>query len=164
MHSIANYKIAVRLVVLILLSLTLWGFSRRRVETQQNEQFIPIAITNQPEPVNGTVPVEIRCGKAHLTSPSRLEPFSCTLKNNSTQSVTAANAVYSVILETSEGTVKETYNSTVDALVHPDFKQSNKLIGTGDETTVGPPGPSFYPNAIVKGIEIGIDYVEFEDG
>ncbi len=164
MRNITNYRIALRILGLALLSLTLWGLYTRPIRTQQGDRLIPVTITKQLEPVNGIVPAKIQCGTAHLSAPNALERFSCSLKNNSTLSITAANAIYSVILERSGATFKDTHNSTVDALVHADFKQSNKLILPGDKTEIGPPGPISYGDAIVIGIEIEIDYVEFEDG
>ena len=116
-----------RLVILAFLSVTLWIVYARPVRTQQDDRSIPITITGQPEAVNGIVPIEIKCGPAHLSAPNSLDRFNCSLKNNSAQSVTAANVVYSVILDTIAGTTTQAYNRTFDALVHPDFKLSKQF-------------------------------------
>lgn len=164
MKSIMSYKIVFRLVILAFLSVTLWIVYARPVRTQQDGRSIPITITGQPEAVNGIVPIEIKCGPAQFGAPNTLERFNCSLKNNSAQSVSAANVVYSVILDTSAGTTTQAYNRTLDALVHPDFKLSNKLVTPGEQADVGTPGPTSYPDGIIKEVSISLDYVEFEDG
>jgi len=162
--SIMSYKIVFRLVILAFLSVTLWIVYARPVRTQQDGRSIPITITGQPEAVNGIIPIEIKCGPAHFRAPNTLERFNCSLKNNSAQSVSAANVVYSVILDTSAGTTTQAYNCTLDALVHPDFKLSNKLVTPGEQADVGTPGPTSYSDGIIKEVLISLDYVEFEDG
>jgi hypothetical protein len=134
------------------------------VRTQQNERFVPITITGRLQPEDGLIPVEIQCGTAHLSSPNTLERIDCSLKNNSAKSVTAANVTYSVFVQTSAGSSKQTLNRTLDALIHPDFKLSNQLVVSGEKTDVGTPGPTSYPDGIVESVSIAIDYVEFEDG
>src|SRR5689334_8333223 len=76
------------------------------VASQQNERFVPITITGRLQPDNGLIPAEIQCGTAHLSSPNTLERIDCSLKNNSAKSVTAANVIYTVVLQTSGGASK----------------------------------------------------------
>ena len=79
--------------------------------------------------------------------------------------ITAANAIYSIVLEQNGSLSRNTVSSTVDALIHPDFSATSKLIGPGNESALGPPGPiSYSGGAIVQSVEISIDFVEFENG
>lgn len=166
MRNLITYKLLYKFFVLAGLSLCLWAVSTRTTRsTQQVDQFIPVVITEQLEARNGVIPVDIRCGQARLTAPNRLEEFQCTLKNNTNLNITAANAIYSVVLEQNGVLTKDTVSSTVEAAIHPDFRGTNRLIGPGDESALGPPGPISYTSGIiVKSVEIGIDYVEFENG
>lgn len=132
--------------------------------SQQDERFVPITITGQLERENGLIPAEIQCGRTHLSSPNTLERIDCSLKNNSAKSVSAANVIYTVILQTSGGASKESFNRTFDALIHPDFRLSSQLVGPGEKTDLGTAGPTSYFDGIIDNISIAIDYVEFEDG
>ena len=132
--------------------------------TQQNERFVPITITGWLQPENGVIPAEIQCGTAHLSSPNTFERIDCSLKNNSAKSVTAANVIYTVSLQTGGGASKESFNRTFDALIHPDFRLSNQLLGPGEKTGLGTAGPTSYSDGLIDNISIAIDYVEFEDG
>jgi hypothetical protein len=164
MRDLITYKLLHKLLVLGGLSLCLWAVSAR-TKSQQEDQFIPVVITDQLPAKDGVIPVYLYCGQARLSSPNRLEEFQCTLRNNTNQSITAANAIYSIVLDQNGSSIKDTVNSTVEALVHPDFRGTSKLIGPGEESAVGPPGPISYANGgVVKGVEISIDYVEFENG
>jgi hypothetical protein len=166
MRDIITYKLLYKFFVLAGLSLCLWAVSARTTKnTQTVDQFIPVVITEQLDPKNGVIPVDIRCGQARLTAPNRLEEFQCTLKNNTNVNIIAANAIYSVVLEQNGVLTKDTTSRTVQAAIHPDFRGTNRLIGPGDESSLGPPGPITYTSGIsVKSVEIAMDYVEFEDG
>ena len=166
MRNLITYKLLYKFFVLAGLSLCLWAVSARSTKsTQQADQFIPVVITAQLDTENSVIPVDLRCGQARLTAPNRLEEFQCTLKNNTNLNITAANAIYSIVLEQNGSLTRDTVSSTVEAAIHSDFRGTNKLIGPGDESAVGPPGPISYASGItVKSVEIAIDYVEFENG
>lgn len=165
MRESITYKLIYRLLVLVGLSLCLWAVSARTKSQQQVDQFIPVVITEQLEAKNGVVPVDIRCGQARLTAPNRLEEFQCSFKNNTNLNITAANAIYSIVLDQNGSVSRDTYSRTAETLVHPDFSATSKRIGPGDESDLGPPGPiSYTSGVIVKGVEISIDFVEFENG
>src|SRR6266487_2498578 len=153
MRYLITYKLLYKFFVLVGLSLCLWAVSARTTKsTQQVDQFIPVKINEQLSAKDGVIPVEIRCGQARLTAPNRLEEFQCTLKNNTNAKITAANVIYSIVLEQNGSLTKDTVSSTVEALVHTDFKGTSKLIGPNDESAVGPPGPISYENSVIKGV------------
>lgn len=154
---------SVTYVILALLGLRM-ATGTESAWTQQDGRFIPITINGQLEPKNGVIPVEIQCGRAHLSSPNTLERIDCSLKNNSAKPVSAANVIYTVTLQTSGGASKESFNRTFDALIHPDFRLSNQLVGPGEQTDLGTAGPTSYFDGLIDNISIATDYVEFEDG
>jgi hypothetical protein len=165
MNIILGNKLLYRILLLSGLLLCLWAVSTGRKNPQQTDTFIPVVVTEQLPAKDGIIPVDIRCGQARLTAPNRLEEFQCALKNNTSLNITAANAIYSVVIEQNGVVTKDTVSSTVQAAIHPDFRGTNKLIGPGDESSLGPPGPITYTSGIiVKSVEISMDFVEFENG
>lgn len=122
-----------------------------------------IVRAKQLRSLNGVIPVELQCKEAHLTAPDILESFSCALKNNTDKNILAANVAYSVVFESGGKEDTDTRFHTLDTFVHPDFYEANKSIQPRGERIIEPPGPSFYADSIIKGVEIWIEYVEFED-
>lgn len=165
MSITAKTRLLSKFTVLILLSFFLWSFSRGAATPAVFQQhLIEIAVRQLPE-TEGRIPVELRCGQAVLSAPNIIENFNCTLRNNSAQSMRAANVVYTIHYE-QDGTPKSTsYDSTIDTRIHPDFENSTKLIGPGEESSnVGPPGPVASESSTqITGVEIAIDFLEFED-
>lgn len=129
---------------------------------QTEDLQLPIVAKQLPSE-NGVIPVELKCGTAHLIPPGRLEEFSCILKNNTNKNILATNVAYSVIFESDGKEAADTRFHTIDTFVHPDFYEANKSIQPGGESIIGPPGPSFYADSVIKRIEISVEYVEFED-
>jgi len=164
MTTVFPFKLVYRLLILAGLSLCLWAVSAGTKNSQQKDQFIPVVITTQLEAKNGLIPADLQCGTARLSAPSQLEEFRCVLKNNTQANITAAHTIYTIVYEQNGSLFRDSFSSVAEAFVHKDFKGTNKLIGPGNETSFGPPGPISYENAVIKGVEIGIDYVEFEDG
>ena len=163
MTTVFPLKLVYRLLILAGLSLCLWAVPARTT-SQQKDQFIPVVISKQLEAKNGSIPADIRCGTARLSAPDQLEEFRCVLKNNTQANITAAHTLYTIVYEQDGSIYRDSFSSVAEAFVHKDFKGTNKLIGPGNDTSFGPPGPISYKNAVIKGVEITIDYVEFEDG
>jgi hypothetical protein len=163
MRNIATAKLLYRVLALGGLSLCLWAVSARTKELQ--DTFIPVVITDQLPTRAGIIPIFLSCGQARLSAANRIEEFRCTFKNNTSLNITAANTIYTIVLDNNGSSASDTNNLTIETLVHPDFRTTSKLIGPGDETEVGPPGPITYSNgAVVKAVQISIDYVQFENG
>jgi hypothetical protein len=125
--------------------------------TQQNEQSIPLKITTQLAPVNNVIPVEIQCGAALMNIVGEVN-FTCKLKNNSANNITAAGVIYSIVIEKNG---VETANE--DSIVFVGLDGFDKGTVPGKEVSIGPPGPISYDDFIIKRVEISIDYVEFEN-
>jgi len=164
MTTVFPFKLVYRLLILAGLILCLWAATASTRNSQQKDQFIPVVISNQLEAKKGVIPADLRCGTARLSAPNQLEDFRCVLKNNTQANISAAHTLYTVVYEQNGSLFRDSFSSVAEAFVHKDFKGTNKLIGPGNETSFGPPGPISYDNAVIKSVEIAIDYVEFEDG
>ncbi len=150
-------KFIFRLFILSLLCLSLWMVTTGLANSQQNEQSIPLKITTQLAPVNNVLPAEIQCGAALVNIAGELK-FNCKLKNNSEKNITAAGIISAVVIE-KNGVERANEDSTVFV----GFDGFDKGIAPGAEISLGPPGPSFYDDFIIKRVEVSIDYVEFEN-
>jgi hypothetical protein len=123
-----------------------------------------VPITVEQFVVDGNIiPVELRCEKAELSAPNRLETFTCRLRNNTRKNIVAANVTYSVVLEENGVKSVDTRSHTLDTSIHPDFYEPSKSIAPQGERIITPPGPSTYEGSVVTGVEVKVDYVEFDD-
>ena len=165
MSNAARYRLVGKLGVLVLLSISLWKFSGSAAIPQEKDRVVPINV-KQLRNDSGPIPVELVCGTVRSSAPNILDSFTCTLKNNTEKRISAANAIYSVVIEREGIEESESYDSTIDSIFHQDFASTAKLVNPGEESaSVGPPGAISYPeNVIIKRIDIHLDFVEFEDG
>ncbi len=125
-------------------------------------QQLPITVKQlQPDNNNN---VELLCGTASVTPPNILNGFECILRNNTQKSINAANIIYSTVLEEGSLETKDSRNQILLTNFHPDFYDKEKNIVPGGSNSLKPAGVFTYHNAVIKGIEVYIDYVEFEDG
>ena len=129
-------------------------------QTQAGLQ-LPITIKRLQPENNGNV--DLLCGTASVTPPNILNGFQCTLKNNTHKSITAANIIYSTVLEEAGQETRDSRNHILATYIHPDFHEKEKNILPGRSTSIRPAGVFTYHNAVIKGVEVYIDYVEFED-
>lgn len=130
---------------------------RNQVGVQQ----LPITI-KQLQPENNTN-VELLCGTASITPPNILNEFHCVLKNNTNKRITAANIIYSTVLEEAGQETRDSRNHILTTYIHPDFYDKEKNILPGGSTSFSPAGVFTYENAVIKGVEVYLDFVEFED-
>lgn len=158
-------KVAVRLLTLSLLCMSLWMITSSVAKTPppQAEQHIAVNITQQLEAAGGVIPAEIQCAPALIT-PSNEVDFTCALRNNTRKKITAAAAVYSVVIEQNGVETRDDYSSVFVNLIGPQFEGLDRATGPGEEKSIGPSGPISYGDARIKGVEISIEYVEFEGG
>ncbi|MFZ0747836.1 MAG: hypothetical protein WAM70_00655, partial [Pyrinomonadaceae bacterium] len=117
----------------------------------------------QLEARNGLIPVKLECENAHLASPDRLDNFSCLLRNNTNKAILAGSVSYSVVVESSGKVVGDAHFQTFDTVIHPDFYDASKSIQPAAARDIGPPGPMFYANSVIKELKIEIEYIEFDD-
>src|ERR1044072_7187291 len=159
-----RYRLLGKLFVLAFLSFCIWEFSGSAGLSQRGKVLIPVS-PQQLRVEGGVIPVELRCTSGQSSAPGVLDSFSCVLLNNTNKGITAANVIYSVVFKQNGSESRVSYASTVDKLLHPDFASASRPIKPGMQSgNVGPPGPISSEGADVIGVEISIDYVEFEDG
>lgn len=159
-----RYRLFSKFTVLMLLSVFLWSFSRGAAPAIPAQAQVMEVIARQLPQHDGLIPAQLTCGYATLSAPNIVDHFSCKLKNNSNRSITAANVIYTIQYEENGISKASSYDSTIDTRLNSDFANT-KMIERGEESTsVGPPGQvSSGSSTIIKGIEIAIDFVEFED-
>lgn len=128
---------------------------------QVGDSQIPV-VTHQLSAENGIIPVELRCENAELSAPSALKKLSCVIKNNTNKYIAAASINISITIEKEGKTSTDSSFLTIDTFVHPDFRSEH------ENNFIPPKGerpfqdlPTSYDNALIKGVEIGVDYVEF---
>ena len=107
--------------------------------------------------------VDLRCDPPDVPQPGTLQKFSCTFKNSTNKEIVAAAVEYSIIVESDGKEVWDTRLHTLVTSLDPDLIGPGKFIPPGGESTVGPPGPMYYDNSVIKRIEVKVDYVEFVD-
>jgi hypothetical protein len=112
--------------------------SRTNEDRNQSGLQLPITIKQlQPENNNN---VELLCGTASVTPPNILNGFECTLKNNTQKSVTAANIIYSTVLQENGLETKDSRNQILLTYFHPDFYEKEKNIMPGGSNSLRPAG------------------------
>lgn len=121
--------------------------------------------TKQLPPESGVIPVELKCEDAELSSPNALEKLSCVLINKTSKPISAGAIYASVNLEKEEVLSVSSDYITFDTFLHPDFRneRKNSLFKPGQVYPLGKLPTSYDVNAVVKGITVIIDYIEFED-
>jgi hypothetical protein len=127
----------------------------------QQERLLTVAVTQLPLE-NGTFPVEMRCEEARSSALNKLDGFTCLAINNTGKKIAALAIVYSVIVDDTE---RESNLLTSDFAIHPDVNEAKrqKLFEPGESRRIGPPGAVTFDSGTVSGVEMHIDYVEFED-
>lgn len=164
MHSKKTAVIAVLLFLFVAVIGT-GAFKPRgnQIKDQARDLQLPVIVYEQLQPENGIIPIEVRCGMAHLTAPDTLANFSCILKNRTNKNILAATIVYSVVFQSEGIESADRRLHTLETFFHPDLYAPDKSIQPQAERIIQPPGPTFYANSIIKRVEITVDYVEFED-
>lgn len=143
------------------LSATLYlGASAISQTHTSKERRLPVTVKQLPLD-NGVVPVEVSCDDAQVDV-NKLERLSCTLRNNSTKSVTAAGVRVTILLEHKGKVSQDSGLLTVDSQwFSPDPSQSSLIPPAGTYRLEDL--PSDYEDAVIRGVEVHLDYAEFAD-
>ena len=153
-----------RLFLLCLVVTCFWLLPIRRSQSEQvqTKARVPVTIT-QLHSEKGPPPLEVLSQPVEIVEDHSFV-VSCTLRNNSRKNIKSVNLSYSVSFENSDGRItKDTRSLTVVSLIHPDFLETYKPIVPGGQKTISSARFS-YGNTTPRSIDIGVDYVEFEDG
>ncbi len=161
-----TFRIASKLVILMVFCVCLWMLSGRASSIQQSKlivSLLPVDVT-QLNAVDGVIPVELRCADAELSSPRSIEKLTCIIKNNTNRFITASTVEIRIGIERS-GTILELRSYyTLDTFLQDDFRADhrNNRIPPGGEHAINEL-PSSFSDGVVKSIAVGIDYVDFGD-
>lgn len=165
MFNSQSFKTFSKFFILCLLIACLWFFGKgtKSQNTAQFEKQLRVT-ANQLSRVNGVIPVELKCENAELSAPNALENLPCAIKNNTNNYITAVTVAISLVLDKEGTTSTDSSFLTIETFVHPDFREEHKnnLIPPRGERPIQDL-PVSYDNAVIKGVMIQVDYVEFAD-
>jgi hypothetical protein len=163
-------KMLTRLCMLTVLGASLWWqFSGRAKDLDpQNPKGAQNSIsisTSQLPTVDGVVPVNLRCQIQNYLEPTDGKALRCIVKNNFNCAVTAFSLAYGITYEVNGKKSTDSSSLTTDALIHPDFHDSNfsKFTQPGAERDIQTIPVIAAPMSNIQ-ITVGIDYVEFDNG
>ena len=161
--DIAKGRPFLRLFLLCLVLICFWLLPKQPSQSKQVQTKARVPVTiSQLHSENGPPPLEVLGLPVEITEGSFV--VSCTLRNNTAKNINGVNLNYSISFENIDGTItKDAHSLTVESLIHPDFLDTYKPILPGGQETVSSPRFSF-GNTTPRSIEVGVDYVEFEDG
>jgi hypothetical protein len=136
---------------------------------QPNNPASPLEINIiQLDKLDGVIPVEIHSPDIRLTSVSDVNGVSFIVRNNSEKEVRAFCLAYTFRVVQNAQVARASFYQTAETFLHPDMARSSDLlkpIETGAEKVITDPSRvSFGADSIVIGVDIWLDYVEFEDG
>ena len=153
-HILAYLILGLSLVVIVYV-----GKSAESQMPSSQERRIPV-IVNQLTPENGIVPVEVNCDHVGVVA-NKIGRLSCVLKNNSAKAVTAAGIRVKITLEREGKKSQDTGLLTFDSKwLSQQSDDSQNLIPTAGEYRFEDL-PSDYDSAVIRDIEVHLDYVEF---
>jgi hypothetical protein len=153
------------IVLLCVAVITATSFRARNVTDLKQRGDVQLPVKAQQIQSEGEVtPVELWCGTVSVTTSSTLNDLSCTLKNNTDRNIVGANLAYSIVYEQAGKELKDTRFHTLVTSIQPDFYEKAKSISSGGVLVIKLFGSLTYENSIIKGVELYIDYIEFEDG
>src|SRR5437763_7944880 len=116
--------------IAVIAATTFKAFTVTSLIKQGTDIRLPVTVY-QMKAENGIIPVELQCGAASVTTPNKLNEFSCTLTNNTVKNIIAANAAYTIIFEQGGRTYRDVKSHLVATFVHPDFYEEAKTVPPG---------------------------------
>lgn len=153
------------LVLLCVTALTTTSFKATSSADLQQETDILLPVTiKQLKAEDSVIAVELSCEAASVTTPNRLNGFVCNLKNNTSKNITGACVGYAIVFRQGDKEFRDTRFHTLVTSIDPDFDETTKSIVPGGVSTVRPAGVLTYENSNIRGVEVYVDYIEFEDG
>jgi hypothetical protein len=165
--KMGTYRIVGKLLVFSFLSFCLWAFSGKAFSgkamvPQQERAAVPMKVRGLYDE-QGQLAVDLQCNKAYLVTLGTIDKFSCTIKNNSTKNIAAANVRYSVIVEQNGKRSKEERSETIDSMFARSSDGGSKAIQRGATQVAGIPGPMSFEGMVLR-MYVQVDYVQFDDG
>ena len=160
-----RFKLIIGLVILttlVMLSIS-WlkgGISEAQVSTSA----LPVS-TKQLVETKGRIPVGLKCSEAKLSSPYSLEEIHCEILNNTKKNIVSLVMIYDISLDRIGKSDSFSSAVAVDILIHPNFyrERQGSFIKSGTNSPVEILPINFEPDVLIKGVDVQIDFVEFED-
>lgn len=125
---------------------------------------IPITIQQLP-PQNGVIPIALRCNNGQLSAPNKLEVVSCFAVNNTNKNIVSLVVTYTIKQQINGNPSSMSGAITVETLLNSDLYEERKhsFIKSQEEGLITLLPTTFEDNSLVKGLNMQIDYVEFDD-
>lgn len=113
----------------------------------------------------GTIPVAIQGEKISVNPANGVMEMVFVVKNNTAKNIDAISVSSIGRAENNGKEFSSTGYFTRDSLVHPDVREMHHqgAFAPGNEWSLGPEPLELENGAVLKGITLQIDYVEFED-
>jgi hypothetical protein len=162
-----NSKIIFRVFALTIITVSAWTFLGKPGDARrsaQGKRSVAVEV-KQMDRVGRLIPVELKCATSvELKEPNALEGLSCILKNNTNKYITSGAIYTSVTLEKEGKTYVLSSYDAFDTFLHTDFREDHKsnLIPPGGEYPLGEL-PVSYDDALIQGLTVQVDYIEFAD-
>lgn len=110
------------------------------------------------------IPVTLECEDSVLSAPNKIEGVSCELINQTGKYISSATVAISVLVEKDGKVSSDASYLTIETFLHPDLKEEGK------DNRIKPNGrhrfndvTTSYDDAVIKGVSVTVDYVEFDD-
>ncbi len=137
------------------------GKSKQVYEYQKTQLSVDI---KQLPHEGGVIPVEVQRGKIQLSAPNEIESYSCVVKNNTTQAITALALEWTFTADNNGRPTSLSGYSGMDAIYHPDIQdyRKSRSLAPGSEITMDSSSTTSvpFPARIIKA-EVSLIYVEF---
>lgn len=120
----------------------------------------------QLPPKGGVIPVEIQRGRIQLSAPNEIESYSCVVRNNTAQAITALALEWTFTADNNGKPTSLSGYSGMDAIYHPDIQDYRKSrpLAPGNEVTMDSSSTTSVPaTARIVKAEVSLVYVEFGD-
>jgi|SRR5687767_1627312 len=138
------------------------AYSVRSTKHQKPERLPINLIVDQLSSEDGLPPVEILQPSFSASQPNRIEESSYTIKNNTTKSITALVVNKTISYAINGTTIKHSGYSSVDYALHPDVG-AHRVLAPSNELQMDSSPVEFEPDAVIKEINLRLDYILFDD-
>jgi len=128
----------------------------------QASVLVPIK-ARQRDPVNGVVPIYLKCQANVLIVPDVLEKIPCKIKNNSSKTIRAIVVGQAVTTDINGKTSSNLGYITIDSFLHSDLQTESSKKGIGPNAEPQLPSASETFEGLISRVEVFIDYAEFDD-
>jgi len=159
-------------ISLTLLLLGAAGFTALALKSRNNKPAIPeeglsdvqLEVIQLPKD-GGIIPVAIEGERVSVNPESGMREAVFVLKNNTGKNVNAISVAVTVKLEIDGKESSSTHYLTRNSLIHPDIREIHHLspLAPGQEWSLGTEALDPEAPALLKGVILQVDYLDFDD-